>query len=62
MRRYQGLPAEKRPESEIYHFCLKDQERMEFLEFGRSTQDFLGYIELPGEAIGIPHWQVVDVK
>lgn len=46
--------------SETYHFCLEDQEGMKLFEFWRSTQGFLGYIELPGEAVGIPHRQVVD--
>jgi hypothetical protein len=31
---------------------------MKLFEFGRSTQGFLGHIELPAKAIGIPYRQV----
>lgn len=56
------LPTVRRTDNEKYHFCLKDQKGMKFFKFGGSTQGFLGYVELPGQAIGVPHRQVVDEK
>jgi hypothetical protein len=54
--------AGSQQDAEMYHFCLKDQEGMELFEFWGSTQGFLGHIELPSEAIGIPRRREVDVK